>query len=95
GAGAPGVLHGEAVVEEIKLMRKAGLSLEAAIRCASANGAAFLGLDRLGPLKPGARATFLVVRGGPQQVPRKLGYLEAIYVNGAPSSAYSKEPRNW
>ena len=64
GAGAPGVLHGEAVVEEIKLMRKAGLSLEATIRCASVNGAAFLGLDRLGPLKPGARATFLVVRGG-------------------------------
>ncbi len=92
GAGAPGILHGEAVVEEMRLLRKAGLPVEEVVRCASANGAAFLGAGHPGHLRVGAQATFLVVRGGPQQVPRKLGYLEAIYVNGLPSKAYNKDP---
>ncbi|KAB2887964.1 MAG: amidohydrolase family protein, partial [Desulfobulbaceae bacterium] len=92
GAGNPGILHGESVVEEMKLFVKAGWSLAATIRCASAEGAEFFGMDGLGRLEVGRRATFLVVRGTVQQLPRKLAFLEAVYIDGAPSLAYRKDP---
>lgn len=92
GAGSVGILHGEAMVEEMKLLIKAGWSLEEAIRCASENGARFFGIERLGMLAVGRRATFLIARGSVKQLPRKLSYLEGIYVDGAPSGAYRKDP---
>ncbi len=92
GAGSEGILHGEAVVEEMKLFIKAGFPLVEAIRCASTTGAAFFGMAALGPLAVGRPATFLVTRGAVHQLPRKLGYLEGIYINGAPSPAYRKNP---
>jgi imidazolonepropionase-like amidohydrolase len=92
GAGSAGILHGEAVVEEMKLFIKAGYSLEQTIRCASANGAAFFGMENLGPLSVGRKATFLIARGTVKQLPRKLSYLEGISINGAPSSIYRKNP---
>ena len=84
GAGSVGILHGESVSEEIKLFIKAGYSLEESIRCASTNGAEFFGMERLGPLTIGRPATFLITRGTAQQLPRKLSYLEDIYINGTP-----------
>jgi imidazolonepropionase-like amidohydrolase len=92
GAGSTGILHGEAVVEEMKLFIKAGYSLEEAIRCATENSARFFGFETLGALAAGRPATFLITRGTPHQLPRKLSYLEGIYVNGAPSGAYRKNP---
>ena len=92
GAGSTGILHGESVVEEMKLFIKAGYSLEETIRCATEHGARFFGLEKLGALQVGREATFLITRGTPQQLPRKLAYLEGIYVHGAPSSAYRKNP---
>jgi imidazolonepropionase-like amidohydrolase len=92
GAGNPGILHGESVVEEMKLFIKAGWSLAATIRCASAEGAEFFGMDGLGRLAVGSPATFLIARGAVQQLPRKIAYLEAIYIDGAPSPAYLKDP---
>jgi imidazolonepropionase-like amidohydrolase len=92
GAGSTGILHGESMVEEMKLFIKAGYSLEEAIRCASENGARFFGMEGLGMLTVGRKATFLIARGTARQLPRKLSYLEGIYVNGAPSSAYRKNP---
>jgi len=92
GAGSVGILHGESMVEEMKLFIRAGYTLEEAIRSASANGARFFGMDRLGALTVGRRATFLVARGMIRQLPRKLSYLETIFVNGAQSSAYRKNP---
>lgn len=92
GAGSVGILHGESVVEEMKLFIKAGYTLEGAIRCASENAARFFGMDRLGMLAVGRKATFLISRGSPKQLPRKLSYLEGIYINGAPSGAYRKNP---
>lgn len=91
-AGSLGVLHGESVVEEMKLFRKAGYSLAETIRCATSNGARLLGLDDFGLLVKGKAATFLVVRGAPSQLPRKLFYLEGIYLNGQPSTLYRKNP---
>jgi imidazolonepropionase-like amidohydrolase len=88
GAGNVGILHGESVVEEIKLFVKAGYSLEEAIRCASDNGAIFFGMGNLGALSVGRKATFLVARGTVPQLPRKLSYLENVYVEGAPSKNF-------
>ena len=92
GAGSVGILHGESMVEEMKLFIKAGYSLEETIRCASENGARFFGMENLGTLTVGRKATFLITRGTAQQLPRKLSYLEGIYVDGVPSSTYCKNP---
>lgn len=92
GAGGTGILHGEAMVEEMKLFLKAGYSLEETLHCASEVGARFFDLDGLGALTVGRPATFLVTRGTPQQLPRKLAYLENIYIDGLPSAAYRKNP---
>lgn len=92
GAGSIGLLHGESMVEEMKLFIKAGFSLTETIRCASEIGARFFGMEDLGQLTVGRRATFLLARGTVQQLPRKLSYLEGIYIDGAPSSAYRKNP---
>jgi len=92
GAGSTGILHGEAVVEEMKLFIKSGYSLEEVIRCATENGARFFGFEQLGALAAGRPATFLITRGIPHQLPRKLSYLEGIYVDGKPSVAYRKNP---
>jgi imidazolonepropionase-like amidohydrolase len=92
GAGSVGILHGESVAEEMKLFIKAGYSLEETIRCASDNGARFFGMENLGALTVGRKATFLIARGSVQLLPRKLAYLETIYVDGAPSVAYHKNP---
>jgi imidazolonepropionase-like amidohydrolase len=92
GAGSIGILHGESMVEEMKLFIKAGYSREETIRCASKNGAGFFGMKKLGTLTVGRRATFLITRGTVKQLPRKLSYLEGIYVDGVPSITYRKNP---
>lgn len=92
GAGSVGILHGESMVEEMKLFIKGGYSLPETIRCASKNGAGFFGLEKLGTLSVGKKATFLITRGMVQQLPRKLSYLEGIYVDGEPSLTYRKNP---
>ncbi len=92
GAGSIGILHGESMVEEIKLFIKAGYTLEEAIQCASEHGASFFGMENLGPLTVGRKANFLITRGTVKQLPRKLSYLEGVYVEGEPSRKYSKNP---
>ncbi len=92
GAGSVGILHGESMAEEMKLFIKASYSLEETIRCGSENGARFFGMEKLGALTVGRQATFLISRGTVQQLPRKLSYLEGIYVDGVPSSTYRKNP---
>lgn len=91
-AGSLGVLHGESMVEEMRLFKKAGYSLAETIQCATSNGAGLLGIDDFGLLQKGKTATFLVARGAPAQLPRKLSYLEAIYLRGVPSALYRKNP---
>ena len=91
-AGSLGVLHGESMVEEMKLYKKAGYTLAETIQCATSNGAELLGIDDFGLLQKGKTATFLVARGAPAQFPRKLSYLEAIYLHGVPSTLYHKNP---
>ncbi|WP_446009054.1 amidohydrolase family protein [Candidatus Electrothrix sp.] len=90
GAGSRGILHGESLVEEIKLFIKAGYSLEESIRCASKNGAEFFAMEQLGQLAVGKKANFLLTRGTVGQLPRKLGYLEGVYIDGQSSPEYRK-----
>lgn len=91
-SGSIGVLHGESLVEEMKLFMRAGFSLAETIGCATKQGAQLLGLTDLGTIEPGKPANFLVARGTPSQLPRKLTYLETIYLNGQPSQAYRRDP---
>ncbi len=91
-AGSPGVLHGESVFEEMKLFMKAGFSLAETVQSATSIGAELLGLDGMGVIKKGCAADFLVARGTPGQLPRKLSYLEGIYIGGRPSAMYRKNP---
>ncbi len=91
-SGSLGVLHGESMVEEMKLFKKAGYSFTETVQCATSNGARLLDIEDFGLLTKGKTATFLVSRGSPAQLPRKLSYLEAIYIGGVPSELYRKNP---
>jgi len=88
-AGSIGVQHGESVVDELKLFMSAGYSLAEAISSATWQAARLLEIeDTFGLLTRGRPANFLVARGTPAQLPRKLRFLEAIYLNGRPSEDY-------
>lgn len=91
-AGSLGVLHGESMAQEMKLYKKAGYSLAETVQCATCRGAELLGLLDFGLLVRGRTANFLVARGAPAQLPRKLSYLEAIYLAGKSSELYRKNP---
>jgi imidazolonepropionase-like amidohydrolase len=91
-SGSLGVLHGESMVEEMKLFKKAGYSFTETVQCATSNGARLLGIEDFGLITNGKTATFLVSRGSPAQLPRKLSYLEAMYIGGVPSEYYRKNP---
>ena len=92
GAGNSGLLHGESLIEEMKLFVKAGYPLAEIFHAASEVAAQFFGMGRLGRLAVGRPATMLIVRGSPQQLPRKLSLLEGILVDGAPCPRYRKNP---
>lgn len=81
-AGSPGVHHGEAVREEIRLFIEAGFGIEEAIRCASLNGARLLQLNDRGTLAPGMRADFMALKGPVQQVPKALDAISHRIVAG-------------
>lgn len=91
-SGSIGVLHGESMVEEMKLYMKAGYSLSEAICCATEGAAQLLGLPDFGSIRVGKPARFLVTKGMPSQLPRKLSYLEAIFIDGRPSPLYRRDP---
>ncbi|PHR28841.1 MAG: hypothetical protein COA36_05970 [Desulfotalea sp.] len=91
-AGSLGVLHGESMVEEMKLFKKVGYTLAETVHCATVAGAELLGLTDFCGIQEGAQATFLVSRGAPSQLPRKILYLDSIYVAGVPSKLYRKNP---
>jgi imidazolonepropionase-like amidohydrolase len=82
-AGSPGVHHGRALREEIRLLMAAEFSPERAIQCATLRGAELLGLDHeMGRLSPGMAATFVAVRGGPEDLPDSLASPERLFLKG-------------
>lgn len=82
-SGSPGVLHGRSAAVEVGIFLKAGMTPQEAVRCATWNGAALLGLENwTGMLVPGMPATFVVTRGGPDHLPTGLEKPLAVYVQG-------------
>jgi imidazolonepropionase-like amidohydrolase len=81
-AGSPGVEHGRAVFEEMKLLVKAGYPIEETVRCATFNGARLLGLDDMGLLVPQMPATFIAVKGDPSGLPENLNEPKRLYMKG-------------
>ena len=81
-AGSMGVDHGIAVHKELALMMDAGLSVSAAIQCATLNAAGLMGLERSGALRSGYRADFIVVSGSPEDFPGSLARIKAVCQNG-------------
>ena len=75
-AGATGVRHGQGFLDEVKLLREAGLSPAQILRAATADGARILGLEReLGRLEVGIPPNLIAVVGNPLY---DLGALEKV-----------------
>jgi imidazolonepropionase-like amidohydrolase len=81
-AGSAGVVHGQAVIEEMRIFLDAGYPIEKAVRCATHNGALLMNLPRLGQLKENMPATFIAVKGAPSQLPESLNQIKMIYYEG-------------
>lgn len=78
-AGAPGVPHGRALTEEIRLLASCSLSPARALRAATATAAAVLGLDsEMGQVLPGRRPFLLAAGGNPLADLSALNRIEAL-----------------
>lgn len=69
-------LYGFGLIEEMELLREAGLHPLEIIQCATANGARLLGLENTGTLEPGRTADLLVTDENP------LANLKVLYGHG-------------
>ncbi|WP_028323612.1 amidohydrolase family protein [Desulfatirhabdium butyrativorans] len=74
-AGSMGVHHGRSYLEEFRLFLAAGYTVGEAAGCAARQGAALLGLDRLGTIEAGKQAVLVKIGGGPEMVPNHLEHL--------------------
>jgi imidazolonepropionase-like amidohydrolase len=82
-AGSPGVYHGTAVIEELRLLVSAGLSIEQAIKCATSNAMQMVNdQENAGILSDGNPSTFVVVNGRPSELPDSLNKIREIWANG-------------
>ena len=81
-AGSAGVVHGQAVIEEMRIFLEAGYPMEKAVRCATHNGALLMNLPRVGQLKENMPATFVAVKGTPSRLPESLNQIKVIYYKG-------------
>lgn len=80
-AGSPGVEHGEAVVEEMRMLIESGFSVAEAVAAATAAGAELTGFEG-GRLRPGAAASLLVLEGGPEDIPESLRRIRRVFLAG-------------
>lgn len=80
-AGAIGVCHGAAVIEEIGYYIAAGMALPEAIQCATLNNAALMGLEKQGALRQDWSADMIAVPGPPDDVPESLHRIERVWIH--------------
>ncbi|HMK55496.1 MAG TPA: amidohydrolase family protein [Dissulfurispiraceae bacterium] len=81
--GSLGVEHGESFSEEMRLFSAAGFTLSEVVRLATASGARLLGIGhKMGELKVGMPATFVVLKGGPATLYESLKSPDKVYING-------------
>ncbi|MFC1840576.1 amidohydrolase family protein [Thermodesulfobacteriota bacterium] len=81
-SGSPGVFHGFSVVEELKLLMEAGLTLEKAVQCGTCNAFKLAGNDGGGAITSGVPATFIAVKGRPENLPDSLYNVIEVWVRG-------------
>ncbi|MGD9016273.1 MAG: amidohydrolase family protein [Desulfobacterales bacterium] len=81
-AGSIGVHHGEGILGEMSLLAEAGLSLPEVVQAATRAGAALAGMDDLGIIGKGFSATFLIVAGPPEDLPKSLSAIRFHVVGG-------------
>jgi imidazolonepropionase-like amidohydrolase len=81
-AGAPGVDHGRAVIEEMRLLMQAGYPFAEAVRCSAVVGRALIG-SAGGTLAVGRAASFAVYAAGPGEALLQEGAVKAVFINGA------------
>jgi imidazolonepropionase-like amidohydrolase len=77
-----GIVAGFGDQREIELLVSAGLTPEAAIRVASANGAAWLNDTNVGYLAPGMQADLVIVRGNPSGNISDIRNVEVVFKKG-------------
>jgi imidazolonepropionase-like amidohydrolase len=81
-SGSMGVHHGPGLLEELRLFVQAGFKIEEAIRCASANGAALLGIKTIGNISPSKEASFLAIKGSPDNFLDNFDQHHIVFVKG-------------
>jgi imidazolonepropionase-like amidohydrolase len=81
-SGSMGVHHGPGLLEELRLFVKAGFNIEEAICCASANGAALLGIESIGNISPSKEASFLAIKGSPDNLPDNFDQHHVVFFKG-------------
>jgi imidazolonepropionase-like amidohydrolase len=81
-SGSMGVHHGRGLLEELRLFVKAGFNIEEAICCASANGAALLGIKSIGNISPSKEASFLAIKGSPDNMPANFDQHHVVFFKG-------------
>ncbi|RRD93835.1 amidohydrolase family protein [Clostridiales bacterium COT073_COT-073] len=72
----------EKAAHEIVLMVRAGLSPQAALKAATAGGAELMGLDDLGALETGRRATFICLKENPFEQIETVDQIAKLYADG-------------
>ncbi|AIE84849.1 amidohydrolase [Fimbriimonas ginsengisoli Gsoil 348] len=81
--GIGGVLPGYGDQREVELLVEAGFSPVKAIQIATLNGAQFLGLsDRIGSIRTGRDADFIVVDGDPSRKIEDIEKVETVFKDG-------------
>jgi imidazolonepropionase-like amidohydrolase len=81
-AGSPGVDHGTSLKEEIALLIEVGYSIPEAVRSATRIGGQFLGLGGTGRLAVGDSATFVAIKGPPEDIPHSLTKIKGLFIDG-------------
>lgn len=71
-------------VDELALLRRAGLSPQQVLDAGTTAAAAWWGLPELGALAPGRAATLLVLDDDPLAHPEALAHPRAVWVDGVP-----------
>ncbi|NLZ38631.1 MAG: amidohydrolase family protein [Firmicutes bacterium] len=79
-AGAPGVLHGISLIEEIMLLHNAGLSPLAALQAATSRAAQACRQTLMGSLAPGKKPYILVLKDNPLKNIKTLFSPEALLI---------------
>lgn len=83
GAGNPLVIHGPTAQRELELWVEAGIPPSVALQAATANAARMLrAADRVGCIRKGMQATFLIVAGNPLQDIQAIEQVSTVILKG-------------